>query len=113
MKFSLGYQKRFLLIGAALLLYAGIIWMQAWSTLIVHGDLVHQLITEAVLLKFEVGLNESDLVTYPYAVLVPLYVLTLYDRKLFDHSRGLVLLLEERMHTDTLESVEEEVRIDL
>ncbi len=38
MKFSLGYRQRFFLIGAALLLYAGIIWVQAWSTLIVHGE---------------------------------------------------------------------------
>jgi cell division protein FtsI (penicillin-binding protein 3) len=38
LKINLGYSKRFFLIGILLLLYAFIIWLQAWRTLVVHGD---------------------------------------------------------------------------
>ena len=78
-----------------------------------RADFVAQPVAKAVFLQFQISLYKVHLVLDGHIIVAPCNILPLHHRQLLHHIGRLIFLLDHAVHADTLQGIEQEMRVYL
>ena len=89
------------------------LWNQIHPACIIQLNLIRKSFSKTILLKFQISLNKSCFLTHGHIIVSPFHILPFHNSQHLHHMRRFILFLYKTVHTNALQRVKQEMRIDL